>query len=1033
MLLAAPQWTRLCRTGLLLGSLLLYCTGGKCESRPANHPGLGAEPFEVRPSEGPWQPNSVTEIVQSRDGYLWLGTYHGLVRFDGVSYTVFDSSNTPKLPNGRITSLYESPEHVLWIGHETGHVTRFENGRFESINPGTNWPGGVVEAISSDETNDIWLLNVGGFLFRLRDGKIVTTPGGASPVRRATLARAKGGRLWISSNGRVAMLDSGNIVPVSFREDQPNAFYERVFPAQDGGIWVLGNGRFREWRDGEWSTQVPFPSLPGAVNVMVETRFGILVGTMRDGLYLLRFGTDPLHFSRANGLSHDWIRSLFVDQEGNCWIGTGAGFDGLRPRKVRMVSPPDAWKGCAVRSFIVHSDDTAWIGTEGAGLYHYDGHRWKVFDEKAGLFGLFVWSVLETKEQELFAGTWGGGLFRRNSERFESVGDLSRITAPVTALYQGRGGEIWIGTQEGLHRYEAGHLVWFAGKDKLALPDVRTITESSDGTLWFGMYGGGLGALREGALKQFRHADGLSSDLLNCLYADTDDTLWIGTADNGLTRLQRGKFSTISSAQGLPSKVICHIVDDGVGHLWMGSQNGILRVSKAALHRSANGDAGIFPSLNYGRAEGLTAQTCSGGFQPGACKTEDGRLWFPTVKGLAVVDPANVTTNSIPPPVVIESLFVDGSTTNWIKGEELPTSTIVPTALNPESKSETKPLRITPGHQRFEFHYTGLSFAAPDKVRFRHTLLGLENDWVDAGTKRTAVYTFLPPGKYTFKAIACNNDDLWNMQGASVTFTVLPYFWQTFLFRAASTVAAVLALAGGIFWAARHRLRRKLAQLEHQRALERERTRIARDIHDDLGSSLTRITMLSQSVRGEVETQPQAAADIDQIYSTAREITRAMDEIVWAVNPRYDTLESLAAYLGRFAQQYLSAANIRCRLEMPVQFPSLALSAEVRHNVFLAFKETLNNIVKHAQATEVSISLQLRPTEFMLLVVDNGRGINWNGKSSESNQSHTNLRSASGHGLVNMQKRMEEIGGHCGWDSAPGEGTRTTFRVTIKP
>jgi len=226
---------------LLLGSLLLCCTSGKCESRPANRPGLAAEPFEVRPSEGGWQPNSVTGIVQSRDGYLWLGTYHGLVRFDGVSYTVFDSSNTPTLPNGRITSLYESAEHVLWIGHETGHITRFENGRFESINPGTNWPGGVIEAISSDESNDIWLLNVTGVLFRLRDGKIVHSPGGASPVRRATLARTKGGRLWISSSGQVAMLDGGNVVPVSFREDQPDAFYERVFAAQDGGIWVLAN------------------------------------------------------------------------------------------------------------------------------------------------------------------------------------------------------------------------------------------------------------------------------------------------------------------------------------------------------------------------------------------------------------------------------------------------------------------------------------------------------------------------------------------------------------------------------------------------------------------------------------------------------------------------------------------------------------------------------------------------------------------------------------------------------------------------
>ena len=265
-------------------------------------------------------------------------------------------------------------------------------------------------------------------------------------------------------------------------------------------------------------------------------------------------------------------------------------------------------------------------------------------------------------------------------------------------------------------------------------------------------------------------------------------------------------------------------------------------------------------------------------------------IWFPTMKGLAVVDPANVTSNSVPPPVVIESLFIDGDTTkNWMNRLPPPASP-EPAALpnQPEPAASLRPtasrfprfssLRIPPGHQRFEFRYTGLSFAAPSKVRFRHMLEGVEHDWVEAGVKRVADYTFLPAGTFTFKVIACNNDDLWNDVGASVTFTVVPYFWQTFLFRAVSAVAAIGMIAAAIFWAVRRRLRRKLEQLEHQRALERERTRIARDIHDDLGASLTRITMLSQSVRGEMPAQEQAVSDVDEIYTTAREITRAFDK-----------------------------------------------------------------------------------------------------------------------------------------------------------
>ena len=230
---------------------------------------------------------------------------------------------------------------------------------------------------------------------------------------------------------------------------------------------------------------------------------------------------------------------------------------------------------------------------------------------------------------------------------------------------------------------------------------------------------------------------------------------------------------------------------------------------------------------------------------------------------------------------------------------------------------------------------------------------------------------------------------------------------------------------------AEEEIRRLNAELE-QRALERERARIARDIHDDLGASLTRISMLSQSVRSEVKGLTQAATEVDQIHNTAREITRAMDEIVWAVNPKYDTLDSLAAYIGRFAQLYLGAAAIRCRLKMPVQLPPLALGAEVRHNVFLAFKEALNNVVKHAQAAEVDISLELRPTEFVLLVVDDGRGFRWDPNRPAAASSGDGLRSAPGHGLPNMQKRLEDIGGRCVWDTAPGKGTRTTLTVAIK-
>jgi len=498
---------------------------------------------------------------------------------------------------------------------------------------------------------------------------------------------------------------------------------------------------------------------------------------------------------------------------------------------------------------------------------------------------------------------------------------------------------------------------------------------------------------------------------------------------------------------GLPATIICHLVDDGEGNLWISSHRGVLRASKAELHRCADGAAKSLHCLSYGKAEGLASQVCSGGFQPGACKAADGRIWVPTARGIAIIDPATVTTNTIPPPVVIEELLVDRRPFEIAnQAAPLPGEWGQGRAAAQAQTSRQKNLRalqIPPGKQRFEIHYTALSFAAPEKVRFRHKLAGLERDWVEAGTTRLAEYSYLPPGDYSFQVIACNNDEVWNQDGASLSFTVLPYFWQTWWFQAVAIISGAGAVGASVLAATRRRVRRKLELVERQRALERERSRIARDIHDDLGASLTRITMLSQTVRSELESAPQAAADVDQIYTTARELTKAMDEIVWAVNPRHDTLDSLVTYLGRFAQEFLSAAGIRCRLEVPMHLPAWALTAEIRHNVFLAFKEALHNIVKHAAASEVQIFMELFDAGFVLVIADNGRGFELDGQSDLDPLAPISLapaqggrgsstRLAPGNGLPNMRKRLDEVGGRCEWDTAPAKGTRVKLTVLVK-
>jgi len=387
--------------------LVLIGSPGPAAAKPSGM--FASGPYlDISPITQGWQPSTVTAIVQSHDGYLWLGTYNGLMRYDGVRFTLFDSGNTPGLKNSRVTSLYEDSSGAMWIGHETGELSRLVDGNFEPVPLTDPWPGGAIEAINTDENNDLWLVNASGVLFRLRDKQTEHPPGGGSPTRKTVLTRVRSGQLWITANGQVATLEKAGPAAFRFNGTEQTDFYEAILPAREGGVWAVINGSVRRFREGRWEMQVSdCPGSQTPVTTLLETRTGtLLIGTLNEGLFVIPPGMQPLHFSRTNGLSHDWVRALREDQEGTVWIGTGAGLDTLRVRKVKMLNPPDSWQGRAVLSFAARADGSAWIGTEGAGLYQYADGRWTAYNESNGLANLFVWSVLATQRGDLLVGTW---------------------------------------------------------------------------------------------------------------------------------------------------------------------------------------------------------------------------------------------------------------------------------------------------------------------------------------------------------------------------------------------------------------------------------------------------------------------------------------------------------------------------------------------------------------------------------------------------------------------------------------------------
>jgi len=540
---------------------------------------------------------------------------------------------------------------------------------------------------------------------------------------------------------------------------------------------------------------------------------------------------------------------------------------------------------------------------------------------------------------------------------------------------------------------------------------IGAIAEEADGAIWIGTGPGELWKFFGGKFFRFTPPANWPAVRFSAVLPDTNGAVWIGTLGGGLLRFSDGKFTRCLKTDGLPDNNVAQLLDSHDGFLWGGTYAGIFRASKKDLEEVVGGLKSGLPCRVYGEFDGLPALECSSGFQPSCWRSDDGRLWFSTANGVASVNPSKTIPNPIPPTVIIEEMLVDG------KQIELQPRIGVPFEM-----AKPPPVQIPPGRHYVQFRFTGLSFAAPDGVRFRVKLEGGDAAWQDVGARREFGYGPLLPGSYRFRAMACNSDGVWNENGDSLAFDVVPFFWETRWFRISLTVLSLAIFAVAAAMVQRQRYRRRLERVERQREMEQERARIARDLHDDLGTSLTQISMLSALANREQTSAGEAKELIQEVRGRAKEMVITLDEIVWAVNPKNDSLADLVSYLGHFAEEFFRASDLRFRLDIPPQLPAVPLSAELRHHLFLAFKEAVNNTARHSRATQISARVEILPTGLVIHVEDNGCGFDLQHQTD----------SQSGNGLGNMKRRMEQIGGRVEVQTTPGSGTNVAFHVPLK-
>jgi signal transduction histidine kinase/ligand-binding sensor domain-containing protein len=742
-------------------------------------------------------PNTtVLALAQTPEGYLWLATYEGLARFDGVRFTVFHSANTEALTSSSIRALAVGPDGALWMGTHGAGVVRMSEGRFTRFSTREGLPTDVVLAVHVDADGTAWAGTSGG-LARVK-GEQAQAVG---PFRDSisALRRDRAGYLWIGTHGSGLrrLSPEGTWDTFGIAQGLPGEVVSSVHEDAQGELWVglVGGGLARR-RGERFQAYGAKDGLPSEVvwNVLSDSRGTLWIATGGAGLVRWRDGRFSA-LSSPEGLGETVLYSLLEDRDGNLWVGTnGSGLLRVRDGRFTTFTTREGLSHDFVYAIREDAEGVLWAGTSD-GLNRLHDGRWTPEASCGGRVHNVVRSLAVAADGALWAGTYGGGACRRQAGGWKTYTRREGLAHDsVRSVLGTRDGAVWVGTIDGLSRLQQGAWRTFTVADGLPVNSIIGLLEDEDG-LWIGTDGGGLARYREGRFERFNSAAGLPSQVVLALYRDTRGEMWVGT-NAGLARWSQGRFVTYGTRTGLPSDSVYQILDDGRGALWLGTSRGIVRVERDALLHSV--EASPVKVEVFDKADGLKSAQCTAPAQPAGWRTRDGRLWFPTTRGLAAVDPADLRRDRRPPPVRIESV-VAGDRALWSEGD----------------------LELAPSTGSLSFHYTALALGTPQRLRFRYRMEGLDPGWVEARERRVAYYTHLPPGRYRFRVTACNGDGACNEEGAALSLVMRPHVYQTWWFRLLVAAGALALVAG----AHRVRVRRLEAR---ERALSRlvdERTR----------------------------------------------------------------------------------------------------------------------------------------------------------------------------------------------------------------
>ena len=955
--------------------------------------------FDVWTADDGLPQNVIRGICQTADGYLWLATFNGLVRFDGVRFTIFDKSNYSGIESDRFTALYLDRKGALWLGTERNGVTRFHNGRFSTFTTSQGLRDNAIRYVTGDESGNVWVLSAFTIeRWQESTGRFVAvTPNGSAVPYNPIIW--EGGGFWASDGQSVRCFINGHLTTYSLPPWLPGESIWNVAMDRNGTMWIetfdgkqakIANGRIQKELTGKQNAATSYRDRHG--NLFI---FDV-------GERLSRSITAGSPFDHLEKVSFTFF---FEDREGNIWLGSdGRGLYRVKRQFITTYSRDQGLIANDVYPIFQDHRGAVWIGAWDRGLSRFHDGKFANFTRQDGLPSRLVTALAEDHAGHLWLAAHGGVRTLIDGHFRVPPGLALPHDALVQAIHQDRDGAFWLGTSDGLVLAHNGVTKTFTHRDGLAGDDVRVIVESPQGDLWLGGYGG-LTRLRHGTFTRWTERNGLPTSMVRCIYIDRDGVIWIGTYDGGLARLQDGKLTCFTVRQGLFNNGVFQILEDAEGDFWISCNRGIYRVSKRELNEVAAGRRDSAVSVRYGRIDGMLNVECNGGLWPAGVKTNDGKLWFPTQNGVAVIDPSTVPRNPQPPPIVIESFRVDGS----------------PLSLD-------HAIRVTPKQETFEIGYTAPSFISSAQIGFKYRLEGLESAWVDAGQRRTAYYSHVPPGSYTFTVIACNSDGIWNTVGKSVAIEVLAPFYLTWWFKL--LVPFCCLVLARVAW------RYRVSQLERANAVQQyfsreliatqelERKRIAAELHDGIGQHLVVVKNLALfSLRAKENNESGDSRWMQEISDEASLCIEETRHISYDLHPFQLERLGLTAAIGGIIRTVSTASGfpISSQLDDIDDF----FPEKLRINFYRIIQESLNNVMKHSNASAASVHVRRNGDSLLLEIRDDGCG--FTASAPKPDLAH------SGFGLTGMAERTRLLGGKLKIHSQPGHGTVVTAEIHRLP